>query len=523
MSDFSFSKRPIDIAATRRRLEDPACGGYAAFEGWVRNHNEGMDVVRLEYEAFEALAVKEGKRIMDEAIQRFGVSKAACVHRVGELQIGDLAVWVGVSAPHRDEAFAACRYIIDEVKTRVPIWKKEHYASGDSGWVNCERCAAHGDHEHATAALPAPDYSRQMVLKEIGEAGQRKLAESSVLVIGAGGLGSPVLSYLAAAGIGKLGIVDGDCLEASNLHRQVIFELEDIGRPKVILAKERLAALNPSVEIETWNKRLSAREIEGVMARFDLVIDCTDNLAAKFLINDAAVLTNTPAVFASVYQYEGQVQVFEAKTASPCLRCVWPQAMSETSIASCAEAGVLGPVPGVFGSVQAMEAMRLLLSLPGGLGDDLLIFDLNTYRTRRIRSRRCAECTEAGECVRIRDLQQLHPGFDADLEVAFSNLADAEAAGYALVDIREPAEIEQAPLPCGNVLRIPMQRLEQNHRALETNSKYLIICARGARSKGMAQRLRKDGLLRVFSLRGGVHSLESAQTSHVPDAPGNIR
>ncbi len=151
MKSFSFSTSALTPESYRSALGDPQAGGYAAFEGWVRNHNEGLAVRRLEYEAFEALANKEGERIVQEAIQRFGVVKAACVHRVGALEIGDLAVWVGVSSRHRDEAFKACRYIIDEVKHRVPIWKKEHYENGDSGWVNCERCAddAHEHHEHA--------------------------------------------------------------------------------------------------------------------------------------------------------------------------------------------------------------------------------------------------------------------------------------------------------------------------------------------------------------------------------------
>ena len=142
LADFRFSPTAIDPQQLRAQLADPACGGYAAFEGWVRNHNEGVRVRRLEYEAYEALGLREGERILDEAVERFGVARVACVHRLGDLEVGDLAVWVGVSAPHRDEAFRACRYVIDEVKHRLPIWKKEHYANGDSGWVNCERCAA---------------------------------------------------------------------------------------------------------------------------------------------------------------------------------------------------------------------------------------------------------------------------------------------------------------------------------------------------------------------------------------------
>jgi molybdopterin synthase catalytic subunit len=142
MSAFRFTHAAIDGEALRKELLDPYCGGYASFEGWVRNHNEGHAVTRLEYEAFEPLGLKEGERILAEAVARFGVTRALCVHRVGALALGDVAVWVGVSAAHRDEAFRACRLIIDEVKHRVPIWKKEHYVNGDSGWVNCERCAA---------------------------------------------------------------------------------------------------------------------------------------------------------------------------------------------------------------------------------------------------------------------------------------------------------------------------------------------------------------------------------------------
>jgi molybdopterin synthase catalytic subunit len=150
MSAFRFSHQPIDIAALRAELADVHCGGFTSFEGWVRDHNEGQQVTRLEYEAFEALGQREGERIVQEACERYGVPRALCVHRIGTLALGDVAVWVGVSSAHRDEAFKACRQIIDEVKHRIPIWKKEHYVSGDSGWVNCERCATHAhDHDHS--------------------------------------------------------------------------------------------------------------------------------------------------------------------------------------------------------------------------------------------------------------------------------------------------------------------------------------------------------------------------------------
>src|SRR6185312_7569044 len=200
---FSLHETALDPRQLRERLHQRACGGCVAFEGWVRDHNEGRRVLRLEYEAFAPLAVREGQRILQEARERFGVQHLLCAHRVGALEIGDIAVWVGVSAAHRGECFEACRYIIDEVKHRVPIWKKEHYESGDSGWVNCERCAQdaghtahrehaaaapeHAHHGHSHAAGPKPDYSRQIALKEVGAAGQAKLRRAAVLVVGCGG------------------------------------------------------------------------------------------------------------------------------------------------------------------------------------------------------------------------------------------------------------------------------------------------------------------------------------------------
>src|SRR3954454_6054450 len=259
MAAFSFTHEKINEGELRKQLQDPTAGGYASFEGWVRNHNEGHKVRHLEYEAFEQLAVKEGERIVAEAIKRFGIERAACVHRVGDLAIGDMAVWVGASARHRDEAFRACRFIIDEVKHRVPIWKKEHYVNGDSGWVNCERCALPGEHEHEhehaqahahahgkhpPRTATAPDYSRQIALREVGSAGQARLRAASVLVVGAGGLGVPVLQYLAGAGVGHIGIIDGDRLEPSNLHRQTWYALADCGQEKAVLAAARVRALN---------------------------------------------------------------------------------------------------------------------------------------------------------------------------------------------------------------------------------------------------------------------------------------
>ena len=553
---FRFSSSALDLESLRTELADPTCGGYSAFEGWVRNHNEGREVRHLEYEAFAELAIREGERIIAEACERFGVENARCVHRVGALALGELAVWVGVSARHRDEAFKACRYIIDEVKHRVPIWKKEHYVDGDSGWVNCERCAAtpvhadhghadhvHAHHEHAhhahthqghahhghghghghahqhvathhhsVEAPRVPDYSRQMNLREVGAAGQARLRAARVAVVGAGGLGVPVLQYLAGAGIGRLTVIDGDRLEPSNLHRQTWYALADCGSPKAELAAARVRALNPDVDVHAHVGRLDIENGATLLAHHDLVIDCTDNFATKFLINDLAQSLGVPAVFASVHQYEGQLQVVDPTRRSACLRCLWPNATRDGVVGNCAEAGVLGPVPGVLGGLQALEALKILLNLPGRLGDELLTVDLVGLSTTRLRARRNAACEarcEPSTLALQRAARERRNAGSAPLELEFDDLQSALAEGYSLVDIREPKEIDETPLET-DALPVPMGELLAG-RNLPPDGRYLLICARGARSLGTARSLRDRGLDNVYSLKGGALGLPERQ------------
>ena len=521
---FAFSAGSLDAAALQQTLTDPSCGGYVAFEGWVRNFNEGRAVHRLEYEAFEALALREGERIVAEACTRFGVVNARCVHRIGDLALGELAVWVGVAAPHRDEAFRACRWIIDEVKHRVPIWKKEHYVDGDSGWVNCERCAAAApgavephDHSHAhyhshahDHSPPAtPDYSRQMALREVGPLGQARLRESSVAVIGAGGLGVPVLQYLAGAGLGRLVVIDGDRLEASNLHRQTWFALADCGRPKADLAAARIRALNPEVQIEAHGLRLDAGNAAQLLAGCDLIIDCSDNFATKFLLNDLAHELSVPVLLASVHQFEGQLQVVDPARGSACLRCLWPQATRDGIVGNCTEAGVLGPVPGILGSLQALEALKILLDLPGRLGDEVLLVNLLETGMKRVRAKRAQGC-EGGPCGRaamaLHDTRQalakISSGSGAGLELDFDDLAQAISAGYSVIDIRAPDECAADPLP-GFVRRIPMEEMLAG-RNLPAEGRYLLVCSRGVRSRSTCEALRERGIHAAHSLRGGV-------------------
>jgi sulfur-carrier protein adenylyltransferase/sulfurtransferase len=502
MNPFRFSDGALDTAALQREMRDESCGGFASFEGWVRNQNEGHVVTRLEYEAFAELAEKEGARLVEEARAKFGATRAACVHRVGSLGLGDVAVWVGVSAAHRDEAFRACRFIIDEVKHRLPIWKKEYYVSGDSGWVNCERCAMPAAHTHEHVAAPTPDYSRQMALREVGVEGQARLRSASVLVVGAGGLGVPVLQYLAGAGVGRLSIIDADRLEPSNLHRQTWYALSECGQEKSSLAATRVRALNPEVRVEAHALRLDANNAERLCAGHDLVLDCSDNFATKFLLNDLALRTGRPVLFASVYQYEGQLQLVRGDPETACLRCVWPEAR-DGLVGNCAEAGVLGPVPGVFGSLQALEALKMLLGLPGLPPDEMLIFDLITLRSQRLRARRQPECEAHQRAASSTPLQP-----PDELEVQFSSLADAARAGFSFMDVRDSREREADPPPA-DALHLPMSKLLTDAVKLDLSGRYLLICATGKRSAAAAGLLRSQGFVECRSLRGGLKSLKA--------------
>jgi sulfur-carrier protein adenylyltransferase/sulfurtransferase len=510
MLTFELTSTPIDVSAPQAALRAPGCGGYASFEGWVRNFNEGERVTALEYEAFAPLARKEAERILHEAAARFALEHAACIHRVGRLTVGELAVWVGVSAAHRDEAFRACRYIIDEVKHRLPIWKKEYYENGDSGWVNCERCAPGTQTTHAHAAndsAPAlADYSRQMALKEVGRAGQERLRASRVLIVGCGGLGVPVITYLAGAGVGRLDLVDADRLEASNLHRQTLYAHCDVGAPKAELAAARVRALNPEVHALAHVVRLTAENAAALIDSCDLVIDCSDNFATRFVLNDVCMQLQKPVILASVYQYEGQLQVVRAEAQAACLRCVWPEATRDGLIGNCAQAGVLGPVPGVLGSMQALEALKLILDLPGQLGNEVLVVNLLSMSSTKLRTKRAAECCGRG-CVHINIPQEESTMDEESLEVAFTSLDDATEQGFVVVDVREPQELQAWPTPCKSARHIPMRTLLYGDSGLDVDGKYLLVCAVGQRSLVAASELRARGMHAVFSQAGGVSAL----------------
>jgi adenylyltransferase/sulfurtransferase len=347
-----------------------------------------------------------------------------------------------------------------------------------------------------------PDYSRQMLLKEIGAAGQGRLARSRVLVVGAGGLGSPVLQYLAGAGVGFLGIIDADTLHPSNLHRQPIYALSEAGAEKAPLAAAAVQRINPAVRLETHRARFDADNALALVAAHDLVVDCSDNFRTKFLINDAAVLARRPAVFASVYQYEGQIQVYRPTASHACLRCLWPDATADGVVGNCAEAGVLGPVPGAFGCLQALLTIKILLELPGQLDGELLLMDFMSFSNTKLKAPRRAECI-APDCALVREIAREEP----DLEIALASLDAARARRLELIDVRTPEEFSARPTPARH---IPVAQLLDEPGILDADSSYLLVCASGKRSLAAARELVKRGF-KARSLAGGLRALDSAE------------
>lgn len=456
-----------------------ASGGLVVFEGRVRIVNEGRQVEALEYEAFDELAVREGERILEEARVRFPIDGVSCVHRVGMLALGEIAIRVEVASGHRREAFEACEFVVDETKRRVPIWKKEHYVDGATDWL-------HADGRRAIT--PEAFFARQLRVPEVGDAGQRRLGEARVLVVGAGGLGSPALTYLAAAGVGAITIVDGDTVEPSNLHRQPLYGWADVGRPKARLAAERLHRLNPFIRVEAVAERLTEENVADLVAGHDLVLDGTDNFATKLLLNDVCLAYGKPLVVASIHRWDGQIVVVAPE--GPCLRCLWPSPPPDGCVGTCADDGVLGAVPGVFGALQATEAVKCILGMPTTAGS-VVLFDLRTLTTDAFRLPRDSACPSCGENRRPwRELRR------NEGEVLPTDSRD----GYLLVDIREPDEVAERAIP--DAFLMPLSVFDAD--ALPEAKQFLLVCRSGNRSGKLMRRLREEGDRRFFTLVGGL-------------------
>jgi len=362
-------------------------------------------------------------------------------------------------------------------------------------------------------------YSRHLLMPEVGLAGQRRLGESSVLCIGAGGLGSPVALYLAAAGVGKLGIVDDDVVDRSNLQRQVLFGESTLGVPKARAAAGRLRDLNPEVEVEAIEGVFDRERAPELVGRYDLVVDGTDNFPTRYLVNDACVLAKKPYVYGSIFRFDGQVSVFGAREPErgPCYRCIFPVPPPPGSVPSCAEGGVLGVLPGLVGTLQAQQALLLLLEVGTPLIGRLLLVDALDTRMREMRVERdprCPVCGDAPTITALGDYERFcgiearperDPGFLEDYGIGARDLA-AQLAGDRpprLLDVREPREVEAGVFP--GARHVPFSELPGRLHELDTAQDVVVVCRLAARSAAAVQLLLDHGFRKIRFLDGGLY------------------
>lgn len=355
-------------------------------------------------------------------------------------------------------------------------------------------------------------YSRHLIMPEVGLDGQRAIKSSSVLIIGAGGLGTPSATYLAAAGVGRIGIVDFDVIEKSNLHRQVLYSEDDIGRSKAEVAKERLLKINPNISVELHQTRLDSSNALDILKNYDIIMDGTDNFPTRYLVNDACVLLGKPNVYASIFRFEGQASVFYAKE-GPCYRCLYPEPPPPGMVPSCAEGGVLGVLPGIMGSIQAAEAIDLILGKGTPLIGRLMLFDALDMKFRELKLRKNPNCSVCGPNPTVTKLidyqafcgvsEELKP----ELEVtprALKQVLDAKRGEVLLLDVREPFENEICRIE-GSKL-IPLGELPQRVNELDTAVDIVAYCLSGVRSAQAVRFLNGMGFKRVKNLRGGIRA-----------------
>jgi adenylyltransferase/sulfurtransferase len=355
-------------------------------------------------------------------------------------------------------------------------------------------------------------YNRQILLPQLGEDGQRALKESRVLLVGAGGLGSPVALYLAAAGVGTIGLVDFDVVDLSNLHRQILHGSAGVGSSKIDSARDRLRDINPNVEIEEYETRFESGNALEIARGYDLIVDGTDNFATRYLVNDASVLLGIPNVYGSVYRFEGQASVFGAPN-GPCYRCLFREPPPPHLIPSCAEAGVLGVVPGLVGTIQATEAIKQLLGLGDTLVGKLLTIDAMTMAFRTIEIRRDPECPACGtrEITELIDYDEFcgeaRTGELAETsvrEIQPSQLAERLQVGEKLeiIDVREPYEWQIGHIPGARL--VPLDRIAAEIPRLDKRKETILYCKVGVRSMYAARQLADAGVSEVRNLAGGI-------------------
>ena len=370
-------------------------------------------------------------------------------------------------------------------------------------------------------------YSRHLILPEVGLAGQKKICSTSVLCIGAGGLGSPIAMYLAAAGIGKIGLVDFDSVDFSNLQRQIIHGTEDVGRPKTRSAKETINRINPNVEVVIHEMRLTSENALKVIAQYDIVVDGTDNFPTRYLTNDACVLLQKPNAYGSIFRFEGQASVFAPHRGGPCYRCLYPEPPPPGMVPSCAEGGVLGVLPGIIGCIQATEILKLALGKGSSLIGRLLLFNALDMKFRELKLRRdrgCPLCGENPTITKLIDYEQFcgiapepaQPTANPD-EVTVQEMKralDDPGLGIKVLDVRDPDEYEICHV--NGVPQIPLGTLPQRFTELDANQRYYVHCKSGLRSLKAVRFLQEQGFKYVKSVKGGISAWSDEIDPSVP-------
>jgi molybdopterin/thiamine biosynthesis adenylyltransferase/rhodanese-related sulfurtransferase len=356
-------------------------------------------------------------------------------------------------------------------------------------------------------------YSRHLLLPEVGLEGQQKLKAASVLVIGAGGLGSPVALYLAAAGVGRIGLVDFDVVEYSNLQRQIIHGTGDVGRPKLDSARDRILDVNPNVEVILHERAIDSSNALAIIGDYDVVVDGTDNFPTRYLTNDACVLLGKPNVYGSIFRFEGQASVFDAER-GPCYRCLFPEPPPPGLVPSCAEGGVLGVLPGVIGTIQATEALKLILGEGEPLIGRLLLYDALGMTFDEVRLRKDPDCPVCGEQPTVTELidyvqfcgldpaEMLEPSWEITAVELQNKLENGERP--VLLDVREPHEWDIAHLEGARL--IPQGDLPARMHELDSADEIVLYCRSGERSGRALNLLRDAGFLKLKNLQGGINA-----------------
>ena len=371
-------------------------------------------------------------------------------------------------------------------------------------------------------------YSRHLIMPEVALDGQKKLKQARVLTIGAGGLGAPLAMYLAAAGVGTLGIVDFDVVDESNLQRQIIHGTSDVGRPKMESARDRIKDINPNVHVEGFEEPLSSENALDIFADFDIIVDGTDNFPTRYLVNDACVLSGKPNVYGSIFRFEGQASVFYAEE-GPCYRCLYPEPPPPGLVPSCAEGGVLGILPAAIGTIQATETVKLILGIGEPLIGRLLLYDALGMSFREMKLRKDPNCPVCGENPTVTELidyqefcgipqAQAAEAVDELPEISVKALKEKLEAGeeVAVLDVREPHEYEVANLEAQGAKLIPLAELPDRLSELNQNDEVAVHCKTGPRSAKAVKILQDAGFGKVYNVKGGITAWSEEIDPSVP-------